>query len=144
MDFTPQLDQQHGKLLRYFLIYFSMIESCEILIFCLHLLNNSDIIEQISLQIIGGVENIKVCQMMCKNIYRKSCYWFMFDSTTNECKLFSGSINDLKSVCKEFGYEREPNFEDCNVVFDPNSENGCYVCKQFFIAWFQKIFILYT
>lgn len=68
--------------------------------------------------------------MLCRNIYRKSCNWFMFDSTTNECKLFAGSLNDLKSVCREFGYQREPNYETCDAVFESESANGCYVNRK--------------
>ena len=54
----------------------------------------------------------------------------MFDSTTNECKLFAGSLNDLKSVCREFGYQREPNYETCDAVFESESANGCYVSRK--------------
>ena len=68
--------------------------------------------------------------MLCRNIYRKSCNWFMFDSTTNECKLFAGSLNDLKTVCREFGYQREPNYETCDAVFEPESAKGCYVNRK--------------
>merc|ERR1719270_1425838 len=54
----------------------------------------------------------------------------MFDSTTNECKLFAGSLNDLKSVCRAFGYQREPNYETCDAVFEPESAKGCYSFRQ--------------
>ena len=51
----------------------------------------------------------------------------MFDRTTNDCMLFSGSLNDLLDDCREVGYAREPSHELCDVVFQSNSSNGCYV-----------------
>ena len=51
----------------------------------------------------------------------------MFDRTTNDCKLFSGSLDDLRADCKEVGYAKEPAHASCDVVFDSGSENGCYV-----------------
>ena len=53
----------------------------------------------------------------------------MFDSITKECKLLTGILNDLKSVCSEFGYERTPDHQKCDVIFDADSEKGCYVCN---------------
>ena len=51
----------------------------------------------------------------------------MFDRTTNDCMLFSGSLNDLQDDCREVGYAREPNHASCDTVFPSNSSNGCYV-----------------
>ena len=51
----------------------------------------------------------------------------MFDRTTNDCKLFSGSLGDLRSDCKEVGYAKEPDHSSCDIVFQSDSENGCYV-----------------
>ena len=51
----------------------------------------------------------------------------MFDRTTNDCMLFSGTLNDLLDDCREVGYAREPNHELCDVVFPSNFSNGCYV-----------------
>ena len=68
----------------------------------------------------------------------------MFDGTTNECKLFSGSLNDLKSVCSEFGYQREPNYETCDAVFNPDFVNGCYVNRKMkygFVSYIWKFLI---
>ena len=53
----------------------------------------------------------------------------MFDRTTNDCKLFSGSVEDLQNDCREVGYASQPAFDECNAIFDDMSENGCYVSK---------------
>ena len=60
-------------------------------------------------------------------MYNEVCNWFIFDRTTNDYKLFSGSLNDLHDDCNEVGYKKEPNHESCDAVFPPDSENGCYV-----------------
>ena len=51
----------------------------------------------------------------------------MFDRTTDECKLFSGSLENLHADCKEVGYAKDPDHSSCDVVFESNSANGCYV-----------------
>ena len=51
----------------------------------------------------------------------------MFDRTTNDCMLFSGSLKDLQDDCREVGYAREPNHASCDAVFPSNSSDGCYV-----------------
>ena len=51
----------------------------------------------------------------------------MFDKTTSDCKLFTGSLNDLYADCKGVGYSREPATNKCNVLFAPDSANACYV-----------------
>lgn len=75
---------------------------------------------------IGQVSDEATCQIFCKTLYHGICNWFMFDRTTNDCMLFSGSLNDLLDDCREVGYAREPNHELCDVVFPSNSSNGCY------------------
>ena len=60
-------------------------------------------------------------------MYHGTCNWFMFDRTTNDCMLFSGSLMDLQDDCREIGYARKPNHASCDVVFPPNSSYGCYV-----------------
>ena len=51
----------------------------------------------------------------------------MYDRTTKNCKLFSSSPIDLWTDCEEVGYAREPNFDQCHVVFPADSPNACYV-----------------
>ena len=55
----------------------------------------------------------------------------MYDRTTNDCKLFSGSLTQLHADCREVGYAREPDHGQCDVVFLANSSNGCYVSLLF-------------
>jgi len=78
------------------------------------------------LEEIGQVSDAQTCQSFCKDLYRGSCAWFIFDRTTNDCKLFSGSLDDLRADCKEVGYAKEPNHSSCDTVFASNSTNGCY------------------
>jgi len=78
------------------------------------------------LEEIGQVSDAQTCQSFCKDLYRGSCAWFIFDRTTNDCKLFSGSLDDLRADCKEVGYAKEPNHSSCDTVFASNSSNGCY------------------
>jgi len=70
--------------------------------------------------------NVQMCQRVCKEIYHERCTWFMFDRTSNDCKIFSGPINRLKEHCDEMGYLNGPSFEICDEVFEPESQNGCY------------------
>ena len=51
----------------------------------------------------------------------------MFDKTTEDCKLFSSSLNDLWNDCREVGYAREPDHELCDEMFPSESSNGCFV-----------------
>ena len=51
----------------------------------------------------------------------------MYDRTTKDCKLFSGSLDDLRADCNEIGYPREPSYDSCDVVF--SGDDGCYVSK---------------
>jgi len=78
------------------------------------------------LEEIGQIADAQTCQSFCKDLYPGACTWFMFDRTTNDCKLFSGSLDDLRADCKEVGYAKEPAHASCDVVFDSGSENGCY------------------
>jgi len=78
------------------------------------------------LEEIGQIADAQTCQSFCKDLYPGACTWFMFDRTTNDCKLFSGSLDDLRADCKEIGYAKEPAHASCDVVFDSGSENGCY------------------
>jgi len=78
------------------------------------------------LEEIGQVSDAQTCQSFCKDLYRGSCAWFIFDRTTNDCKLFSGSLDDLRADCKEVGYAKEPNHSSCDTVFASNSSDGCY------------------
>merc|ERR1712038_102982 len=78
------------------------------------------------LEEIGQVSDAQTCQSFCKDLYRGSRAWFIFDRTTNDCKLFSGSLDDLRADCKEVGYAKEPNHSSCDTVFASNSSNGCY------------------
>ena len=76
---------------------------------------------------IGQVSDVEKCQILCKNLYHATCEWFMYDRTTNDCLLFSGSLNDLKDDCREVGYAKEPNHASCNKLFPPIYPDGCYV-----------------
>merc|ERR1712038_843245 len=78
------------------------------------------------LEEIGQVSDAQTCQSFCKDLYRGSRAWFIFDRTTNDCKLFSGSLDDLRADCKEVGYAKEPNHSSCDTVFASNSSDGCY------------------
>jgi len=81
----------------------------------------SNLIEEI-----GQVSDAQKCQMLCKNLYHGTCKWFMFDRTTDDCMLFSGSLNDLQDDCREVGYAREPSHASCDKVFPSSSSDGCY------------------
>merc|ERR1712064_215248 len=59
------------------------------------------------LEEIGQIADAQTCQSFCKDLYPGACTWFMFDRTTNDCKLFSGSLDDLRADCKEVGYAKE-------------------------------------
>ena len=65
----------------------------------------------------------------------------MFDRTTNDCRLFSGSLSDLYSDCKEVGYAKQPEHSLCDVVFESNSVNGCYVSIQN-IKWHIEVTVV--
>jgi len=82
---------------------------------------SSNLIEEI-----GQVSDAKKCQIFCKDLYHGTCNWFMFDRTTNDCMLFSGSLEDLQGDCREVGYAKEPNHASCDTVFPSNSSDGCY------------------
>jgi len=73
---------------------------------------------------IGQVDGPQKCQAFCKDLYSSTCTWFMYDRTTNDCKLFSGSLDDLRADCNEIGYPREPSYDSCDVVF--SGDDGCY------------------
>jgi len=73
---------------------------------------------------IGQVDGPQKCQAFCKDLYSNTCTWFMYDRTTNDCKLFSGSLDDLRADCNEIGYPREPSYDSCDVVF--SGDDGCY------------------
>jgi len=81
----------------------------------------SNLIEEI-----GQVSDAQKCQVLCKSLYHGTCNWFMFDRTTNDFMLFSGSLKDLQDDCREVGYAREPNHASCDTVFSSNSSDGCY------------------
>ena len=75
----------------------------------------------------GNIKSVQICQNICKELYSDACTWFKYDRTTNDCKIFSGSINSFKEDCQEIGYLKEPSVELCDVIFEPESRNGCYV-----------------
>ena len=78
-------------------------------------------------QEIGHISGAQTCQRFCNELYNGTCQWFMYDKTTEDCKLFSSSLNDLWNDCREVGYAREPNHELCDEMFPSDSSNGCYV-----------------
>jgi len=78
------------------------------------------------LEEIGHISDAQTCQRFCNELYNGTCQWFMFDKTTEDCKLFSSSLNDLWNDCREVGYAREPNHELCDEMFPSDSSNGCY------------------
>jgi len=78
------------------------------------------------LEEIGLIPDVQTCQSFCRDLYNGTCTWFMFDKTTSDCKLFTGSLNDLYADCKGVGYSREPATNKCNVLFAPDSANACY------------------
>ena len=53
----------------------------------------------------------------------------MFDRTTNDCKLFKGSLTDLHNDCREVGYAVHPKYTECDKVFDVSSAQACFVSK---------------
>lgn len=75
---------------------------------------------------IGEVQNVEECQWFCKEIYTANCTYFLYDRTTDECKLFDGLLEEFKDDCNEVGYANEPSHEDCDTTFDYAGENGCY------------------
>ena len=64
--------------------------------------------------------------MICKDLYNDSCNWFMWDGTTFDCKLFSGSLSDLEDDCNESGNAVHPSYSECKAVMIKEHE-GCYV-----------------
>merc|ERR1712126_639693 len=81
----------------------------------------NDLIEEI-----GHISDAQTCQRFCNDLYNGTCQWFMYDKTTNDCKLFSSSLNNLWNDCREVGYAREPDHELCDEMFPYDSSNGCY------------------
>ena len=79
------------------------------------------------LQEIGAVPDAVTCQKFCKELYAGTCEIFMYDKTTQDCRLFSGSLEDLQKDCREIGYAVEPAFTECNKVFPVQGDTGCYV-----------------
>ena len=77
-------------------------------------------------QEIGQVADVQTCQELCKDLYTDDCEWFIYDRTTKDCRLFQGSMF-LAEDCREIGYYREPKIEDCEHLWDSDSENACYV-----------------
>ena len=80
-------------------------------------------------QEIGAIEDAKTCQKFCKELYPGTCVWFMYDRTTHDCKLFSGSLDDLQNDCQEIGYSVQPIFTECNTTFAVESEHACFVSR---------------
>ena len=78
---------------------------------------------------IGSVANATICQLLCKDLYSNSCEWFMYDRTTNDCKLFKGPLSDLEDDCTEIGYAVSPPYDECNVNNVEENGDGCYVSK---------------
>jgi len=75
---------------------------------------------------VGHIESVQVCQHICKELYPDWCTWFIYDRTTNDCKVFSGSIDSFREDCQELGYQKEPSMEHCDVVYEPEEKNACY------------------
>ena len=73
------------------------------------------------------MEDAETCQMFCKDLYPGSCNWFIFDKTSNDCKLFRGSLADFQNDCREIGYAVHPMYTECNTVFDEASDHACLV-----------------
>ena len=65
----------------------------------------------------------------------------MFDRTTSDCKLFKGNLTDLGDDCREKGYPVNPSYDQCNVVFDESSEDGCRVSYR--LCYDSSICVLY-
>jgi len=82
--------------------------------------NPENLIEEI-----GAVEDAITCQQFCKELYSTTCEWFMYDRTTNDCKLFKGTLEDLEDDCTEAGYAIRPLYDDCSVS-NVNSDDACY------------------
>ena len=70
---------------------------------------------------------MQLCQDLCSELYNGICNWFIYDQTTNDCKLFNGSVNALKEDCREMGYMKEPSIDLCAAEFEADSDNGCFV-----------------
>jgi len=75
---------------------------------------------------IEHVNSIQVCQEICRDIYNERCTWFMFDRLNDECKIFSGPVISFKEHCDEKVYLNGTSIEECDGVFEPESQNGCY------------------
>jgi len=82
---------------------------------------SSNLIEEI-----GAVDDAQTCQHFCNDLYPESCEWFMYDRTTNDCKLFKGSVSDLQDDCREYGYAVTPSTDQCIAAFDVGSDDECY------------------
>ena len=79
-------------------------------------------------QEIGAVSNATTCQQFCKDLYPTTCGWFMYDRTTNDCKLFKGALSELEKDCTESGYAIRPSYDECKVA-NIETRDGCYVSK---------------
>ena len=78
-------------------------------------------------QKMGDIHSIQVCQWFCSYIYGQRCTWFLYDSSTRECNMFKGQLDDFMSNCNEHSYAAYPSISECPSAFNPSSENGCYV-----------------
>ena len=85
------------------------------------------LIDKQCLQKIGGINSIEHCQSFCKFIYSETCTWFLYDNKNKECKLFNGQLDDLFDRCNDNSFAEFPSFLKCMSVFNPTSDNGCYV-----------------
>merc|ERR1711996_108958 len=74
---------------------------------------------------IGAVSNATTCQQFCKDLYPTTCGWFMYDRTTNDCKLFKGALSELEKDCTESGYAIRPSYDECKVA-NVETQDGCY------------------
>ena len=85
-----------------------------------------------SFKTVGEIPSVEECQWFCKELYSGKCTWFAFDTKTNQCNIFKGSITDYTSSCELVGYTKEPNVADCSATL--TGDDACYVSNNFILC----------
>ena len=90
---------------------------------------------------VGEIPSVEECQWFCKELYSGECTWFGFDTKTNQCNIFKGSITDYTSSCELVGYPKEPNVADCSTTL--TGDDACFVSNNFVLCQKSNIALQY-
>ena len=71
--------------------------------------------------------SVEKCQLACEEKIISGCSWFLYELDSYECTLLNGSTKSLASQCNIHGYPRDPDYSECNEVFDVSTDEGCNV-----------------